>query len=149
MPILSHQHIPDTGGHLMHGHHTTPHVTPNVTPHGHLPGHHPGHPPGHQPGHQPGHHPGPHEQLQLIHSSKDSVINQTQIGNCNSDCVQVTTDTGVDHNNFDVFAKTSLGNYDVTSNIHHTEGIGQTATHGDVCVSYKGDTFQGEVCHKF
>ena len=126
MPILSHPHITDTGGHLMHG--------PHVTPHGHHYGHH------------HGNHLGQH---QLPNLSKDSVINQTQIGNCNPDCVKVTTDTGVDHNNFDVFAKTSLGNYDVTSNIHHTEGIGQTATHGDVCMSYKGDLWRGEVCHQF
>tara|TARA_B100000683_G_scaffold276666_1_gene331463 strand:+ start:917 stop:1351 length:435 start_codon:yes stop_codon:yes gene_type:complete len=144
MPILSHPHITDTGDHLMHGHHVQPQGYHHVQSHDQ---HHSPHHVQHHAQH--GHHPGLHEQHQLTHLSKDSVINQTQIGNCDADCVTVKTDTGIDHNNFDVFAKTSLGNYDVTSNIHHTEGIGQTATHGDVCISYKGDAWHGEVCHKF
>ena len=133
MPITSHIHTTNT---VAHGHHV-PHGTHHLHHHGH---HH---------GHYNGHHHGQQEYA-ISKFSKDSEINQIQIGNCDSDCVTIKTDTGIDHNNFDIFTTSKiLSKFKVTSNIHHTEGVGQTTTNGEFCISYKGDVMNGNLCTTF
>ena len=97
-----------------------------------------------------GHH-GHHTHDSTLHTGTVSNhgVNQVQIGDCNHDCVQIKTDKGIDHNNFDIHSRVDLGKFDVTTNIHHSETVGQQSTHGEVCLSYHGENIHSTNCYRF